>query len=57
MTENRFEELHEDNEQILVKLKAETDPERRLFYLREVSRLLTEGDSILQTPKKDTTSQ
>jgi hypothetical protein len=57
MTANRFEELQRDLEQILVKLKAETGPERKRFYLREMSRLLTEGDRILQTPKKDTTGQ
>ena len=57
MTENRFEELRRDLEQILVKLKAETATERRRVLLREMSRLLAEGDRILQTPKKDTTGQ
>jgi hypothetical protein len=51
MTDNRFEELQRDLEQILVKLKAETEPERRRFYLREMSRLLAEADRILQTQK------
>jgi hypothetical protein len=53
----KFEELQRDLEQTLVKLKAETEPERRRFYLREMSRLLTEGDRVLQMPKKNPTGQ
>ena len=53
----KFEELQRDLEQTLVKLKAETEPERRRFYLREMSRLLAEGDRILKTPKKDPTGR
>jgi len=40
MAENRFDELQRDLEQTLVKLKVATEPERRRFYLREMSRLL-----------------
>jgi|HubBroStandDraft_6_1064221.scaffolds.fasta_scaffold4723760_1 hypothetical protein len=57
MTENRFEELQRDLEQTLVKLKAETEPEKRRVLLREMSRLLAESDRILQTPKKGPTGQ
>jgi hypothetical protein len=53
MAENRFDELQRELELTLAKLKAATEPERRRFYLREMSRLLTEGDRILQTPKED----
>jgi hypothetical protein len=53
MAENRFDELQRELELTLAKLKAATEPERRRFYLREMSRLLAEVDRILQTPKKD----
>jgi len=53
MDQKRFDELRREIEQTLAKLKAETEPERRLVLLREMSRLLDEGDRLLQTPKKD----
>ena len=54
MAENRFEELQRQLEQTVVKLKAAKDPEQRRFLLREMSRLLAEGDRSLQSPTKDT---
>jgi hypothetical protein len=48
----KFEELQQDLEQTLAKLKAATEPERRRFYLREMSRLLAEGDRILKNAEE-----
>ena len=44
MTETDSKELQRDLEQTLLKLKAETEPEQRRFFLREMSRLLPEAD-------------
>ena len=44
MAENRFDELQRELELSLAKLKAATQLERRRFYLREMSRLRTEGE-------------
>jgi hypothetical protein len=57
MAEKTFDELRRELEQTLVKLKAATEPERRRVLLREMSRLLAEGDRLLQPPKKDTTGR
>jgi hypothetical protein len=57
MDENKFDELRREIEQTLAELKAETEPERRLVLLRKMSRLLDEGDRIIQTPKKGPTGR
>jgi hypothetical protein len=52
LVEKKFEELRQELELTLAKLKAATEPERRRVLLREMSRLLAEDDRILQPPKK-----
>jgi hypothetical protein len=51
MAEKKFDELQRELELTLTKLKAETEPELRRILLREMNRLLAEGDRILQIPK------
>jgi|HubBroStandDraft_3_1064219.scaffolds.fasta_scaffold220634_2 hypothetical protein len=51
MAERKFDELQRELELTLTKLKAEKVPELRRILLREMNRLLAEGDRILQIPK------
>jgi hypothetical protein len=51
MDTKKFDELQRELEETLAKLKAEKEPELRRILLREMSRLLAEGDRILQIPK------
>jgi hypothetical protein len=51
MATEKFDELQRELEQTLAKLKAEKEPELRRILLREMNRLLAEGDRILQIPK------
>ena len=51
MDTKKFDELQRELEETLAKLKAEKEPELRLILLREMNRLLAEGDRILQIPK------
>jgi len=51
MAEKKFDELRREREQTLAELTAENDPERRRVLLREMNRLLAEGDRILEIPK------
>jgi hypothetical protein len=48
MAEKKFDELQRQLEKTLAELKASKDPERRRFLLREMSRLLAEGDRALE---------
>ena len=51
MDTKKFDELQRELEETLAKLKAEKEPELRRILLREMNRLLAEGDRILQIPK------
>lgn len=51
MDAKKFDELQRDLESTLSKLKVEKDSERRRVLLREMNRLLAEGDRILEIPK------
>jgi hypothetical protein len=51
MDTKKFDELQRELEETLAKLKAEKEPELRRILLREMNRLLAEGDRILQMPK------
>jgi hypothetical protein len=51
MATEKFNELRRDLAETLAKLKAEKEPELRRILLREMNRLLVEGDRILQIPK------
>jgi hypothetical protein len=50
MAEKKFDEIQRDLELAIWELKIAKDPEQRRHILSEMSRLLAEGNRILETP-------